>query len=521
MSSSLPAVPTTAKSAAPVEPVVRPRVKPFAPRRTLGVALAVGVLAEVLLGREHWGVSFPLVVLALVGALLGVGGREGWQRAAPNTWLLAPLLGVAGFMAVRDSPWLQLLNLVTVGALLALVAHFWAAGRVERLALGDYPGVVVSTVFRSLVQPPAMVREAVDLRGAMSRAPRVFPLLRGLALALPVVGVFLLLLGSADAAFASALERVLALEVGAVLEEGVGRVSGVLLSASATAALVGHALRRRTRREPGEEEVGEGRAWLGLTEALTLLIAVDVLFLVFVRFQVAYLFVGDAVAPAPGYSYAEYARRGFFELLLVSMLTLCLIMALARWTVRGTAKAKVAFQVAASVMTVLTVAILASAMKRLGMYEDAFGYTRLRVFTHVFMVFLGGVLAWRGVTLWWRPERFAVGAFAAALGAVVTVNVINPDALIVRHNLARELARESVEGAPRAEGAVDVGYLYELSLDAVPELARGLSSTQQLSDEFRARACADVSWPEWSLSRWRACRALSALAPEPVSAGGS
>nr|WP_274622231.1 DUF4173 domain-containing protein [Myxococcus fulvus] len=313
----------------------------------------------------------------------------------------------------------------------------------------------------------------------------------------------------------------MALEVGAVLEEGVGRVSGVLFSASATAALVGHALRRRTRREPGEEEVGEGRAWLGLTEALTLLIAVDVLFLVFVRFQVAYLFVGDAVAPAPGYSYAEYARRGFFELLLVSMLTLCLIMGLARWTVRGTAKAKVAFQVAASVMTVLTVAILASAMKRLGMYEDAFGYTRLRVFTHVFMVFLGGVLAWRGVTLWWRPERFAVGAFAAALGAVVTVNVINPDALIVRHNLARELARESVEGAPRAEGAVDVGYLYELSLDAVPELARGLSSTQQLSDEFRARACADVSWPEWSLSRWRACRALSALAPEPVSAGGS
>ncbi|WP_141332513.1 hypothetical protein, partial [Myxococcus sp. AB025B] len=70
MSSSLPAVPTTAKSAAPVEPVVRPRVKPFAPRRTLGVALAVGVLAEVLLGRKHWGVSFPLVVLALVGALL-------------------------------------------------------------------------------------------------------------------------------------------------------------------------------------------------------------------------------------------------------------------------------------------------------------------------------------------------------------------------------------------------------------------------------------------------------------------
>nr|WP_255665545.1 DUF4173 domain-containing protein [Myxococcus sp. AS-1-15] len=307
----------------------------------------------------------------------------------------------------------------------------------------------------------------------------------------------------------------MALEVGAVLEEGVGRVSGVLFSASVTAALVGHALRRRTRREPGEEEVGEGRAWLGLTEALTLLIAVDVLFLVFVRFQVAYLFVGDAVAPAPGYSYAEYARRGFFELLLVSMLTLCLIMGLARWTVRGTAKAKVAFQVAASVMTVLTVAILASAMKRLGMYEDAFGYTRLRVFTHVFMVFLGGVLAWRGVTLWWRPERFAVGAFAAALGAVVTVNVINPDALIVRHNLARELA----QGA--GEASVDVGYLHELSLDAVPELVRGLSSTRLLSDEFRARACEDVSWPEWSLARWRACRALRVWAPAPVSAGGS
>ncbi|MFP2927546.1 DUF4153 domain-containing protein, partial [Pyxidicoccus sp. 3LG] len=454
--------------------------------------------------RSSWGVSFPLMTVALLATLVLVGGREGWQRARPNAWLAVPLVAISGFVAVRANPWLLVLNVLTSGVLLLLLAHFWGAGRVERLGLTGYPLVALGSFFKGMLYPPALVRDSVDLKVAREHAPRVVPFLRGLLLALPVLAVFGVLLESADVAFASAMDRLWSVDLWALLGSTAGRVVGTVFSACVAAAALGHALRRRKGKELGEEELAPARPRLGLTEALMLILAVDALFLVFAGFQVAYLFIGGASSPAEGYTYAEYARRGFFELLVVSMLTLALVMALARWTRRESPLAEGAFRVGASLMVALTLVIVASAVKRMALYEDAFGYTRLRLFTHVFMFALGAVLTWRAVTLWWRPERFAIGAFVTALGAVLAVNAINPDALIVRLNLARHTE----------PGRPDVGYLSTLSLDAVPELARAadpaLGWNSQMLGWYAERlpAATETSWPEWNLSHWRARRAL-------------
>lgn len=470
-----------------------------APRAMLAAVLGLGVLAEVLLDRPLWGLSFPLMALATLGALVAVGGREGWQRARRNAWLAVPLLAISGFVAVRDNPWLVALNVLSAGALLMLLAHFWAAGRVERLGLWGYPLVVLSSALQGILYPPALVRDTVDLRGAREHAPRLMPFARGLLIALPVLATFGALLGSADAAFASAVDRVLAVDLFSLFGDSLGHAFGVLVSACVAAGVLGHALRRRSGFERGETEVETYQPRLGLTEALTLIVTVNALFLVFAGFQVAYLFIGGASSPAPGFTYAEYARRGFFELLLASVLTLALVMALARWTRRDSRLAEGAFRLGASVMVALTLVMVASAVKRLTLYEDAFGYTRLRVFTHVFMFALGGVLTWRAVTLWWRPERFALGAFVTALGAVLAVNALNPDALIVRLNLER--------GTGLA--ALDLQYLSELSADAVPELAAGLGTLAPTVLEAQARTLPqETTWPEWNLSRSRARRVL-------------
>ena len=485
--------------ATPASPLL-PHVR--APRATLAAALGIGVLAEVLLDRPLWGVSFPLVVAALLGTLVLLGGREGWQRARPNAWLAAPLLVISGFVAVRASSWLLALNLLTSAALLLLLTHFWAAGRVQRLGLLGYPLVALTSTLRGLLYPPALVRDTVDLRAAREHAPRLLPFARGVLIALPVLLVFYVLLQSADAAFAGAMNQLLDVDVWTLFGSAVGRAFGVGFSACVAAAALGHALRRRRGQEAGEVEVAPARPRLGLTEALTLILAVDALFFVFAGFQVMYLFIGGASSPAEGYTYAEYARRGFFELLLVSMMTLGLVMALARWTRRESPLAQAAFRVGASLMVALTVVIVASAVKRMTLYEDAFGYTRLRLFTHVFMYALGAVLTWRAVTLWWRPERFAIGAFVTALGAVLAVNAVNPDALIVRLNIAR---------ATDSSGP-DVNYLSGLSSDAVPELVRATRLSPgwqaELLSQYAVQLPEEGSWPEWNLSRARARRAL-------------
>jgi hypothetical protein len=466
-------------------------------------ALGLGILTELLLDAPRWGLSFPLVAVALLGTLVWLGGREGWQRARPNAWLMVPLLIFSGAVAVRASPWLTVINVLTSAVLLMLLAHFWAAGRVQRLGLGGYALATLVSSLQGMRYTPALVRDTVDLQAARRHAPRLLPFARGLLFAVPVLLVFALLLESADVAFASAIDRVLSVSLAPVLAETVGRTMGVLVCACVAAGVLGHALRRRAPREWGDEEVTPAKPRFGITEAMTLVLSVNALFLVFAGFQVAYLFIGGATSPAPGYSYAEYARRGFFELVWVSALTLALVMALARWTRRESLLADRAFRIGATGTVLLSLVILASAMKRMALYEAAFGYTHLRLYTHVFMFALGAVLSWRAVTLWWRPERFAIGVFLTALGSVLALNLVNPDAFIARRNLELHAIT----------GEVDMDYLAQLSADAVPELVKGLGPVsserkQWVLHDFAQQVHAERSWTEWTLADWQAQRAL-------------
>jgi hypothetical protein len=161
-------------------------------------------------------------------------------------------------------------------------------------------------------------------------------------------------------------------------------------------------------------------------------------------------------------------------------------------------------------MVGLVLVILASAFQRLRLYEAAFGYTQLRLYSHLFMLWLGFAFLWFLVILWYQPDRFAIGAFVAALGFLITLNLINPDAFIARQNLARY----------QATGKLDIDYLTRLSDDALPILVRNLDQVAgedrgKLNDHLLARLNWMQSnstwrrWPAFHLARWRAYNLLA------------
>jgi hypothetical protein len=466
-------------------------------------ALGLGLCAEVLFDGPALGLSFPLFIVLFLTALLSIGGREAWQRARPNSWLLVPLLFFSGMVSVRASPFLTTLNVLAAGFLLLLVTHFWAAGRVERLGLWNYPFTVLATFFHAALLPPGVVHAEVDLSAARRQVPRLMPVLRGGLLAVPVLFLFTVLLASADAVFEEVVARVLSFKVGLTLVDTLWRGLFTVAGAFVALGLLAHALRRRRQgTEAGEAEVAPAVARLGFAESLTLVGLVDLLFLGFAAIQLTFLF-GEASLPE-GLTYAGYARRGFFELLAVSMMTLGLSLALARWTRLQGSGQVTAFRAACTGMVGLVLVILASAMKRMALYESAYGYTHLRVYTHVFMGVLAGVLVWRAVTLWWRPERFAIGAFVGALGFLAVLNVLNPDAFIARGNLARSAEGSSLDGAY---------MVLSLSEDAAPELAAHLAVSPEgvFATNVRSMFCRFTEprpggWPAFHLARHRAAK---------------
>jgi hypothetical protein len=209
--------------------------------------------------------------------------------------------------------------------------------------------------------------------------------------------------------------------------------------------------------------------FLGFTESTTILVLVNLLFLSFVIVQFRYLFGGASNVDLSGYSYADYARRGFFELLAVSILSLGLILGLEAITWRESKTQFRSYNLLSSILIILVVLMLISAFQRMRLYEAAFGYTQFRLYVYVFIVWLGLFLFWFLLGMWRRPERFALGAIIVAMGFLVTLNVISPDAFIVRQNIARF----------RAGGELDAAYLESLSADAVPAMVEAISITDR------------------------------------------
>jgi hypothetical protein len=120
-------------------------------------------------------------------------------------------------------------------------------------------------------------------------------------------------------------------------------------------------------------------------------------------------------------------------------------------------------------MIALTFVILIAAFRRLSLYEDAYGYTRIRVMSGTFMVWLAVLLGVLLIAiLRHRREVFWIGCIATGLGFVLTLNLINMDGFIARHNIERFADT----------GKLDVGYLLSLSDDAIPTVATLLDNNE-------------------------------------------
>ncbi|MPZ68899.1 MAG: DUF4173 domain-containing protein [Actinobacteria bacterium] len=289
---------------------------------------------------------------------------------------------------------------------------------------------------------------------------RIKTSLRGIVLTGALVALFGGLLLSADRAFATLAEDWLVLDFRLDLIAARVVMGVVTLAGAGSLALLAPSFREdppATLAAPNEEP---HRGLLQPREWKMALIVLNVIFGLFVAVQLTVLFGGHShVLTTAGLTYAEYAREGFFQLLAVAVLTLGLIAWVAN-SCRSDADRRWA-KVLLGILCLLTLVIIASAFKRMNLYEDAFGATRLRLtvdlairaLAAMFCLVLLAVVRWNGR---WLPR----GAIAICLVAVVGFGLSNPDARIAETNVGRF----------EETGEIDLSYLRTLSTDALPAL---------------------------------------------------
>lgn len=428
-------------------------------------SLFVGWLAQMLFADKRPGISVIIFVTIFGVGFWVISQLEGQKIKKENMWLLAPLIFCAVMVMVRANMLVSFLNLMVVGFCMTLLGVFMTTGKSYSLGVLGFMTIPFRATGSMMIRPLPIVRDSVDLEAIhVASRETVYPVLRGTLIACPLLLIFAGLLISADAMFAQALFSLFDIELNLGIRKLLWHTFIILGVAWVTAGYSAYALRSSVKvaRPIPERILGKVSKGLplGIIESATVLGLINLLFGGFVIIQFAYLFGGRQFIQLDGISYAEYARRGFFEMLIVALLTLLLVQLLNWFTVKKYSRDKRWFNVMASVNIGFVLVMLVSAFQRLALYEWTYGFTQMRIFVHTFMVWMALVLCWYVLTLWYRPTRFAAGALMCLFGFVVSLNLINPDVMIVEKNLQRY----------QTMGHLDLEYLTSLSADAVPAL---------------------------------------------------
>jgi hypothetical protein len=250
---------------------------------------------------------------------------------------------------------------------------------------------------------------------------------------------------------------------------------------------------------------------------VVVLLGVDLVFATFVGLQVAYLFGGLDTLAAAGMTYSDYARRGYFELVAAAGIAGGLLVAL-EYTVRRRSRAYVALGVG---LVGLTVAVLASAALRLQLYQDAYGWTELRLYVAVSIVAMAVTLGALAIALLADRTRWLGHVMAVTgLAALLALNVLAPGAFVAQRNVERFIDPSLVP--PDGWVGLDVDYLSELPDDAIPVLVEALPRLPEpqrgevaalLAQRERELATNQryAGWPPANLGRYRAREALETL----------
>ena len=474
---------------APVPPLVEwpAASRPVSPQLLAGAALAAALAATLFPGRP--GLNVPIVGMAVAATLAPVARRN--RTSMVFGALVSALLVVP---VVVDAGWLTAL---AVSLAVPLGSYALTGGRSWIDLLGG--GLALP-----LAAPNAVlwVGRGLAMLGRSRRRP-IGPVVGALVVAAVLLAVFGALFATADAAFSRAVTGLLPdLSAGPLL------LRTLIFGCTATVVLTGAFLvvaPPRFVRTPAA-------SLFGRTPWVIPVATLDLLFLGFAAVQADVLLASDKdrLLQSTGLSYAEYARQGFWQLLIVTGLVLAVVAVAVRYAPLKSRADRVTVRTLLGLLCALTLVVVAVALRRLYLYEETYGWTRLRLWVHAFELWMGLVIvliAVAGIRLKaaWLPRAIATSGAAGLLA----LSLLNPDGFIAARNVDHF----------RHTGSADLSYLSGLSADAAAALER-LPEPQR---SCTLRPLADAlqhgdSWSSFNLSRDRA-RAMLRRHPVQRSPG--
>jgi hypothetical protein len=490
------------------------------PNKLWIIVFALGWLFDFLFWEMKPGVNFAIFAAACLVAAFYLLLSDGLR---PNraSLILLPLFGFFAVVTfIRAEPMTSFLAYTFTLLMMTLLAVTYLGGRWIQYTLADYLGKSLQLVGSMIGRPITFmtdIRKDQSAAGIQPARRNIWPAVRGIVIALPIIAIFASLLASADVVFGQRLMDLIHWFNIDDLPQLIFRFIYIVVIGYALAGVILHAA---TQSKDEKLATFLIPPFLGNVEATIVLGSVVALFAAFVVIQFQYFFGGQTNIHIDGYTYAEYARRGFGELVTVAFFALLMLLTLSGITKRDTETQRRIFSGLGVTLVALLLVMLFSAFKRLGLYEAAYGFSRLRTYTHVFLIWLGLLLIVTiALEILRKEHMFTLAMLIAAFGFSISLPILNVDAFIVNQNIQREIRAEENDSTN-----LDAEYFLNLSDDAVPALVSAYQ-TPTLPDSVRERvgaslACInyqrgldtrELQWQSFHFSTFNANNALASI----------
>ncbi|WP_242985928.1 DUF4153 domain-containing protein [Oceanobacillus zhaokaii] len=439
------------------------------------VCFGLGILAELSFFHGRIGLAYPLFITGFY-LVIFLRYRLSFNHRRIGLLIMVAVWILAGSFLFNDTQFFYGLNILIIPALvfyhLVLITSprnlkWERLGFIRLLTMKLLEGVQYSTAFCKVLFRRIFKNMNETTIQLIKR------IVIGLAIGIPLLFVVIVLLMSADAVFEELILYLPNFVFQLSFQEWIFRFILVILITLLFFGIF-QVLHIRSKLRPTNDfllqEDKKKIRWDAVT-AITVLIMLNVVYVLFAAIQLPYFFSDNLLG---GFTYASYARRGFFELLFVTLINWTILISCLKLVKTKARRTRLTLKVLYTLLIAVSGIMLASAYQRLSMYESAYGFTLDRILAHAFMIYLLVIFAYTFIRVWLEGLTLLHFYTITALVFYAVLNMMNVEQVIVNNNLERF----------EQTGKIDVYYLDSLSYTGLGGLI-ALYETDPVYPELR------------------------------------
>lgn len=441
--------------------------------------LAIAILHSILFYGQEFGVSVVLFTIPLLALIIYALVSKKKAKNKMAFWLTVPITLLSSTYAIFNNTFLNFVNFIAI-IVLTCIMIIWAV--YDKFNFSD----AFVRVFVIIFKPFGHIIEGIKVfvnsvlknknNGEIKiQESKVFKqIFIGLIISLPLLLIIIALLISADSIFAEYLAPIKNV-INSIVN--INFISSIYFRAILVILIVIYSMAfmcSMLKLNINKKEKNNKGIKLQNITLNTVLTMLNIVYFLFSIVQFTHLFTQALVNSE--FDYASYARRGFFQLMIVTFINFVIITITNLNRRETTTLVSVYTKIMNVLLICFTVILNISAVIRMHMYEQEYGYTVLRL--TVYFILITEIILAIPTLIYVFSKKFSVLKWYVSIGAIMLVlfNFINVDRTIARNNISKYIKDINIKGVENAK--IDVKYLTNnLSIDAVPELERLYNNT--------------------------------------------